>query len=256
MKIRKTFFQRMGWVILGLGTLAAINFIPMASTKTRAMNSYVFSGIPCYAEEQDKEEAAILAETIADHSEPITQSLGENLARDIEIIVYPSHKALHRKTIGFAGIFLPDWYIGNNTQDLVQITSPRNPGPSHSREAVIQAAVHEYVHLLTDRKNIKMDLWLKEGFAVYLSKQQPNRMNITQAMDLTIEEFNTRDSLNFSKAGGYYMAHEMMVYLEETYGWDSVLSFLEPGSSFKSVTGLNKEAFLTQWKVWMKKRYS
>lgn len=256
MKDKKKVLQKIGWWIMALATLAAINFIPMASHKTRDMKSYVFSGIQCYAEKQDLEAAAILAGTIAANAEPITRNLGEEIARDIVIMVYPSHKDLHRKTYGFAGVLLPDWYIGNNTEDLVQITSPRNPGPAHTRDAVIQAAVHEYVHLLTDRKNKKMDLWLKEGFALYLAEQKPGEQDILQTMDLSLEEFNSKDSLHFSKAGGYYLAYELIEYISESYGWDSLLAFLEQGSSFESVTGMDKKELLPLWKDWMKKKYS
>ncbi len=245
-----------GWGILGLGMIAAVNFVPMASMKTAEMESYLFYGIPCFAEPDDKEASMVITRKIAEKAEPVTKRLGESITKDISVIVYPDAKTLHVKTFGLAGLFLPDWYIGKNTNDLVLIISPNNATPERDREFIIDAGVHEYIHLLTDRRNKAMDLWLKEGFALYLAGQKLDHENIINLMGLSYKEFQADNSLKFSRAGGYTLAYVLMEYLIEEYGWEKTLVFLQPGSNFKSVIGCDKKEFLMQWKVWMSERYS
>jgi hypothetical protein len=43
----------------------------------------------------------------------------------------------------------------------------------------------------------------------------------------------------------------LIQYLEQEYGWNTVLNFLEPGSTFKSVTGKGKRDVFEDWKQWL-----
>ena len=150
-KMLKVVFVLLGMIIL----LALINFVPLASLKTRNMQSVVIDGIHVYAEPKDFANAERIVSNIIVSRNKIHKALGMNEKQDIELFIYPDRKALHRKTIGFAGFFLPDWYIGRNNTESVFITSPSEPGPQHTRESIEKAAVHEYVHAMTETEKIK-----------------------------------------------------------------------------------------------------
>lgn len=244
----------LGWIFLTLGFLVVINFIPMISLKTPAMEKYELSGITTYVQPSDLASARRIASNIAAHAAPVTARLDTKLQDDISLIVYPGIKRLHVKTIGLAGIFLPNWYIGKNTRESVLIVSSDNPGPAHSRASVEKAAVHEYVHVLTDRHNQPMDYWLKEGFALYLAEQTPSDQAVRSRLDITGEEFSTSNAIRFAEVGGYTIAYVLVEYLESAYGWDTVLRFLEPGSDFVSVLEMERTEVLEEMKDWKRSR--
>ena len=199
-------------IISVLALIAAVNFLPMATFKVPCMETYNFSGIDVHAMEKDAEEAQIIAARIKEQSGRLQRALNMESEHNeaIEIIVYPNQKALHRKTIGLAGYFLPAWFFGDNTKKYVLITSPAEPGPVHSRESIIQASVHEYVHLLTDRRNKKLGYWLKESFALYLAEQKPSRESVASRREITWEEYANPSAIQFSNLGGYILAYDLL----------------------------------------------
>jgi len=167
-KIIKIVFGIIGVVLV----ITLINFIPLLTLKTVGMNKYIINGITVFAEDKDKTNAESIVKQIEESSKRVTDALCFKSDQDIKVIIYPNQRALHIKTLGFVGVLLPDWYIGKNTVEYVLITSPSEPGPQHTRESIEKAAVHEYVHAMTDRKNKYMGYWLKEGFALYLANQK------------------------------------------------------------------------------------
>jgi hypothetical protein len=240
------------WIVGALVLIGMINFTPMVSLKTPGMQAYESHGITVFAEREDEEEVEKIAGRIAESSARVAGSLGDADTEKIDVIIYPTSAALKRKTIGLVGmLLLPDWYIGKNTSDHVLITSPAKPGPQHTRESIEQAAVHEFVHVLTDRRNKTMGYWLKEGFALYLADQRPSIEAIRAERDITWEEYSKPNAIQFAEVGGYTLAFTLLQYLEEEYGWDTVLKFLEPENTFLSVTGKEKREVFEEWKNWL-----
>jgi len=232
-------------------TLAAIvNFIPMVSLKVPGMKEYSFHGITVYAKDNDAPEAQRVAERIYRSSPEVVAALGAEDAA-VKVILYPDQKALHRKTIGLAGIFLPSWFIGDNTREYVLITTPAAPGPSHTRESVEQAAVHEYVHVLTDRHNKKLGYWFKEGIALYLAEQKPSRENLRAASPITWEEYSRPSALQFARVGGYSLAYTLIEYIVEKHGWGAVIELINPGVTSESVLGCDDRELFEGWKTWL-----
>lgn len=242
----------MGIVFTAIILLALINFLPLASLKTRKMQSVIIDGIHVYAEQKDFENAERIVSNINMSSSRIREALGMNEEQDIELYIYPDRKALHRKTIGFAGWFLPDWYIGRNNTESVFITSPSEPGPQHSRESIEKAAVHEYVHAMTDRQNRAMGYWMKEAFALYLADQVPPLVSIRESSDITFAEYKTQNPIEFANVGGYSLSFTYMDFLIEEIGWERVLGFLNPDKTFEEITGEKEEVVFQQWKLWLR----
>ncbi|MBL7006700.1 MAG: hypothetical protein ISR78_06450 [Spirochaetia bacterium] len=236
------------WITGSLVLLGLINFSPLISLKTAKMKEYSYEGITVFAEEKDSGNAEVLAEKIKDNRDKIIDVLGYSKEQSVGVIIYPNRKVLHRKTIGFAGVFLPDWYIGKNTKDFVLITSPSEPGPQHTRESIEKAAVHEYVHVMTDRKNKMMGYWLKEGFALYLAEQTPDMAAVWSFADITYNEYKTENPIEFANTGGYYLAYLYMQYLDKEFGWNKILGFLDPEKTFEEVIGIKEEEVFAQWK--------
>lgn len=228
--------------------LALINFSPLLSLKTRYMQGYTIDGIQVYAEEKDLSNAESIVSKIKESSNRVNDALGIREDQNIGLYLYPDRKALHRKTIGFAGWFLPDWYIGRNSMENVFITSPSEPGPVHSRESIEKAAVHEYVHAMTDRQNRNMSYWMKEAFALYLAEQEPELSSLRANSEITFAEYKTQKPVEFANVGGYSLSYNYMQYLVEQIGWEGVLGFLNPDKTFEDITGIKEEVVFQQWK--------
>ncbi len=240
---------RIAAIVIGsIAAIAAINFAPMVSLKTPGMREYVSNGIRVYAVATDEAEAGRVTQRIVQQSARIISSLGAEAADDIAVIIYPDRKALHRKTIGLAGMLLPDWFIGDNTREFVLITSPAHPGPAHTRDSIEQAAVHEYVHLLTDRRNHNLGYWLKEGIALYLAGQEPGIASIRSHRDITWTEYSTPSALQFAEVGGYTLAYTLVAYIAREHGWDSVVALTAPGATFESAVGPTEREIFDSWR--------
>jgi hypothetical protein len=237
-------------LLIGLCAVAAlitINFAPMLSPKTPGMRERTSHGITVWATDQDQDEVERIAGRIASRSEAVAASLQGVDAHGVEVIIYPNRGALHRKTIGLAGVLLPDWFIGDNTRRYVLITSPATPGPVHSRESIEQAAVHEYVHVMTDRTNKALGYWMKEGIALYLAEQTPTLGDIRSNSDLTYAEFANPSAIQFAEVGGYSLAYTLIEYIIEEYGWNSVIDLIDVDASYKSVIGLSERELYEEW---------
>jgi hypothetical protein len=102
--------------VFGIFVIAAlVNFAPMLTLRMPGMEEYSFYGMRVVAKPSDKADAERVAARIEKQAGTVAAALGITQSTEIGVIVYPSRKDLHRKTIGFAGAFLPDWFIGDNT---------------------------------------------------------------------------------------------------------------------------------------------
>ena len=230
---------------------ALVNFAPSLSLQVPGMKEYRFHDLRVLAKPADLADAQRLADRIDRQAGAVAQALGTADSQGIGLIVYPSHKDLHRKTLGFAGYFLPDWFIGDNTRQWVLITSPGNPGPAHGRESIEQAAVHEYVHVLTDRINRKLGYWLKEGFALYLAGQKPSAAAVHAYAGISWEDYSKPSALQFADVGGYTLAYTLIQYLTDRYGWDTVVSLVPADAELEQILGISPRRLFDDWKAWI-----
>jgi hypothetical protein len=237
------------WTAAVLAALALINFAPMITPKSPGMEAQTYHGITVWALPEEDSEAEAVARRITERSRAVMEALGTGTQNGIEVIMYPDRKVLHRKTIGLAGILLPDWFIGDNTKRYVLITSPAAPGPAHSRASIEKAAVHEYVHVLTDRRNTQLGYWLKEGFALYLAEQVPDPASIRRHRGITYAEFSAPNAMQFARVGGYTLAYTLIDYLERSYGWDRVVALTAPGAGYETVLGKSDREIFDEWRA-------
>jgi len=133
----------------------------------------------------------------------------------------------------------------------VLITSPANPGPSHSRESIEQAAVHEYVHVLTDRINKSLGYWLKEGIALYLAGQQPSPDSVRGYASIRWEEYSRPSALQFAEVGGYTLAYTLVQYITEHYGWEAIVRLIPANADMEEILGVGPHRLFDEWKAWL-----
>ena len=236
-------------VLLTLLGIFLLGMIPALSVKTFNMKAYQSNGFTIYSETENHADFDEITRLITASRDEIAKALGDADTGNIEIIIYPSNFTLHICRYGFfIGMFLPEWYIGDNTLNYVLITSPSNPGGKHDRSSILKASVHEYVHVLTDRINNNTDKWIKEGLATYLAGQGV-RGGINKG--IMFEDFDSGDPLRFSDVSGYALSHILISYIKENYGWDNVILLIQKGNTYENTLGKSKKDFFIEWKKYL-----
>lgn len=234
-------------VVIFLALVVFVNFIPVFSLKTADMKQFSGNWINVYYE---IEEAA--ARDVFEYADGETAAIAEKLGftekQDINVYIYDYQSTMQTKKYGFIAPLLGlDWYIGDNIGTNVILTSPANPGKVHDYDNNKNAVLHEIVHAYVSVINSKVELWLTEGMALYLSNGEPFEREMLDYCNIpTFEQTCTRNPIEFSNCGGYNFAHTYIEYLEKTYGWEKVLELVK-SQDYESCFGKSKRAVYDEW---------
>lgn len=233
-------------IIVLLIIMLIINFIPTFNLKTSDMNMLSGEWVNVYYE---SEEAA--AKDVFQYADGATASIAQKLGftekQDINVYIYDYQNTMHTKKYGLIAPLLNlDWYIGDNIETDVILTSPANPGEVHDYDNNKYAVLHEIVHAYISVINKDIDLWLTEGVALYLSNGLPFNKEFIYNGIPTYKDTCSNNPLTFSNCGGYTFAHTYIEYLNTTYGWDSVLALIET-EDYESCFGKSKQEIYNEW---------
>lgn len=232
--------------------LVFINFLPVWNLKTGDMEKLEGSWVNVYYETE--REAALDVLALADErAEEIAVQLGFDRKQDVNIYIYDSQSTMQQKKYGLIGPLLGlDWYIGDNIGTDVILTSPANPGRDHNYEDTRYAVLHEMVHAYVSVRNPRVKLWLTEGLALYLANGEPFHRSVLDYIEIpSYQDIQTRNPVKFSEMGGYTFAHTYIEYLNQTYGWDSVLK-LTDGGTCEEVLGKSSKDIYEEWVSFLK----
>lgn len=234
-------------VVIFLALVVFVNFIPVFSLKTADMKQFSGNWIDVYYE---KEEAAArdVFEYADGETESVARKLGFTEKQDINVYIYDYQSIMQTKKYGFIAPLLGlDWYIGDNIGTNVILTSPANPGKVHDYDNNKYAVLHEIVHAYVSVINSKVELWLTEGMALYLSNGEPFEREMLDYCNIpTFEQTCTKNPIEFSNCGGYIFAHTYIEYLKKTYGWEKVLELIK-SQDYESCFGKSKRAVYDEW---------
>jgi hypothetical protein len=176
------------------------------------------------------------------------------LPQGIELYIYDNQKTFQTKKYGLIALFLNlDWYVGDNRGAKAMMTSPVDPG-MHSYDSVKhETSVHEIVHAYNYVLNRDMPLWVTEGLAAYLSNQNPWEwgFNPLQWNIPTLKQMQGSNPITFSNIGGYQFSYTYIEFLNETYGWDSILAYAGTGD-YKEAFGKDEAAIYEQWLAFLR----
>lgn len=237
-------------VLIGIGSLVIlllINFIPTFKLETQSMTRIEGEWVDVYYETEKAaaEDVFALAES---QSKILASQLGFKVKQPIRIYIYDSQQTMQMKKYGYLGKQLGlDWYIGDNRGTDVILTSPAHPGKVHDYDSVKGAILHEMVHAYVSVMNQGVELWLTEGMALYLSNGKPFKTTDLEWIALpTFKAIQTRNPIYFQKIGGYSLAHTYIDYLEQNYGWESVIELIRT-EYYEKVLGKTAEEIYTEW---------
>lgn len=227
--------------------LAAVEVYPLIWKATPGMTVSEFEGFRVSYVPADETGARAVARALAASRDRVMAALEPGELRPVAVYVYHARKDMQARRYGAVSrLFSLDWWIGDNTKDAVLIVNPGPPGaPGHDH--IVTAAVHEFVHVVTDRLDPRTSKWLKEGLACYVAGQAPSASFAGEAGPPAFALLAASNPVAFAKAGGYQHSFLYVEFLAGRYGWPSVRDLLLRGEDYEAVLGKSRRAVYEEW---------
>jgi len=245
---------KLSFVLIILGVLIFINFLPTFSLKTNGMKEIKGDYITVFYEKEENAAYDVFSLTNFE-SERISSILCFESPQDISLYIYDNKKTFQTKKYGFIVAFLGlHWYIGDNRGTNVLLTTPANPGKVHDYDNNKYASVHEIVHAHNYLINKNMPKWVDDGICLYLSNGNPPNYLYSRQRIPTINEIRSNNPIKFEKIGGYDFAYTYIEYLDKTFGWNKVLLFLRQ-NKYENVFEQSELEIYNNWIEYLKNNY-
>jgi RNA polymerase sigma-70 factor (ECF subfamily) len=193
----------------------------------------------------------------------LTKEFDHIYSKQVLIYIYPDLKTFH-EAINWPDA--PDWVIGNTTKDERMTVSPRNPGPAHTYDSVMRSNINGLVMLYINDKYKNHDAiprWLCQGVSLYKahfysSENIAHKLTQNTLALPTLEQLESVDKNNtlaFDKLNGFKASFSMVQFIDQKWGWRSILALLEDYSKFEEIVGLTKDEFRDQWISFLKENH-
>jgi hypothetical protein len=208
-----------------------------------------------YSSNGDIEVLDSLATTLENNYSRITNRLGIQIEKKINVKVYPNVKSFH-VAINYPDA--PDWVVGTSIGDELMMVSPLNPGSSHTYKSLMQVIVHEFVHIAVyyargEKESTALPRWLSEGYAQYEAGQineyirKSVKSSLMDKTPPTWTQLDTVSVMEFGKMNGYGFSVTIVEFLIIKYGIDKLVLLLKEPENIESIYGLSKNILEKQW---------
>jgi len=196
-----------------------------------------------------------LAITLENNYFRITNRLGIQIDKKINVKVFPDINAFH-VAINYPNA--PDWVVGSCIGDELLMVSPLNPGSVHTYESLLQVIVHEFVHIALyylhgDKGIIGFPKWLNEGYAQYEAGQineyvrKSVEKSLLEKATPTWTQLDTVSIMEFGNINGYGLSVTIVEFLVLTYGIDKLVFLIKDPANIESIYGFSKDILEQQW---------
>ena len=201
-----------------------------------------------------------LAITLENNYTRITNRLGVQIEKKINVKVYPNIESFH-VSINYPNA--PDWVVGSSIDDELLMVSPLNPGSSHTYKSLMQVIVHEFVHIAVyyargEKGSTAIPRWLNEGYAQYEAGQindfirKSVKSGLTDKTTPTWTQLDTASAMEFGKMHGYALSVTIVDFLIATYGIDKLALLIKEPENIETIYGLSENALEEQWNQYIK----
>ncbi|MBW6492151.1 MAG: hypothetical protein K0B15_13270 [Lentimicrobium sp.] len=201
-----------------------------------------------------------LAITLENNYSRITNHLGIQIDKKINVKVFPNVKTFHA-AINYPNA--PDWVVGSCNGDELMMVSPLNPGSVHTYESLMQVIVHEFLHIAVshargDNGWTTLPRWLSEGYAQYEAGQvneyirKSVKSSLIDKTPPTWTQLDTASVMEFGKMNGYGLSVMIVEFLIVTYGIDKLVLLIKEPENIEIIYGLSKDALEKQWIHYLK----
>jgi RNA polymerase sigma-70 factor, ECF subfamily len=199
-----------------------------------------------------------VAEKIVNNAEMIYGQLAVDFKSEctskINLEVYPDLESLHQ---ALKWPDAPDWIACNYNIDIIRMVSPNNPGPAQTYDNVMRSnqsgVVATFIYNIYPHHSL-IPRWLHQGVALYkmnrysdkhLKKLKENISSLTTFEYL--EAIDKEDDITFLQANGFLVSYAMVQFIEQKWGWDSILALLADYTKFEEILKISKQEFWSQW---------
>jgi hypothetical protein len=211
----------------------------------QGLHTYDTPHFTIYYEELDQQTLKDIEQKLEASYPDIHNFFGSSNYRKGKVIVYKTVERFQRAYLGiFLSYIFGDWAAGAAYQDMLLLASPENPGNQHTYTDILDIAVHEYVHTLIYQVNENADIWLDEGVATYLAKQQSELSDA--AAPPTFEQMQSQSQSEFVENHGYAWGYVYVEYLVTTYGAEEVINLIKT-DDYEECFGKSKLAIYDEW---------
>lgn len=196
-----------------------------------------------------------LAITLENNYSRITNHLGIQIDKKINVKVFPNIRTFH-VAINYPDA--PDWVVGSCNGDELMMVSPLNPGSVHNYESLMQVIVHEFVHIAVsyargDKGWTTLPRWLNEGYAQYEAGQINDHIrkivksSVMAKTPPTWSQLDTVSIMEFGNMNGYGLSVTIVEFLVDTYGIDKLVLLIKEPENSEIIYGLPKYNLEKQW---------
>ncbi len=213
-----------------------------------------------YYEPQERANSEKLMQVLDQNHVRITQALGWNPSTQTTVVIYSDQREFQRAARGRITDYLgADWFIGDNRNDAVLIMSPAIPNRANGPNEIVQAAAHEYVHMIEDNINKDLPIYWHEGIAMYLTGQKVrgriNMNGLPDANKVFKTGLNMWTSLEFGNSGGYELSYTLAEYVAQEFGADKFAAIVRDPNHPEQVLGKTYDALYEGWLAHLAKNY-
>ncbi len=240
-------------LLLGAACLIAVllyvQFKPNSFPYTLESEHFTF-----YYTKTDQDSIHQLRDKLEENYDRIVEDLKPAEMPRVQMNIYPNlaefHEGINRKE---AGNYLAGIALG---PDKMSIVSPNFPGPEHSYDSIMQVAVHEFTHVVTNNLTAYLAFpsmsWLYESIACYEADQfqDPKRMG-----SLLSGKYPTLAQLNKDTQLTYRLGYTIIEYIRDTWGMSAVRDLITSSGNLPAVLGKNEAEFEKGWYEYVKGKY-
>jgi hypothetical protein len=258
--------MRMRRRVLALNIFSIVFFVCLATPKIVGQNTDPLKlakesqHFAFYSTNSDIEVLDSLAITLENNYSRITNRLGIQIEKKINVKVFPDIKSFH---IAINYPNAQDWVVGSCIDDELLMVSPLNPGNSHTYKSLMQVIVHEFVHIAVyyargEKGSATIPIWLNEGYAQYEAGQINDyirklvKSSLTEKTPPTWTQLETASSMEFGQMNGYGLSVTIVEFLIVTYGMDKLVLLIKEPENIETIYGLSKDAMEKQWIQYVK----
>lgn len=198
-----------------------------------------------------------IASTLEGSFAGITGTLGVGMAEKVTAEIYPNFEEFNRAMLTPSG---GDGHLGNAFEDSFAIVSPNDIGVKFTRESMMRAYVHEFVHTVLNKVSDKIPAYLHEGTAAYLAQQSGDfgmpELNIPWAFSHnSFPDMQTIKKMTAGTGDVYVIGSTLVDYIVTEYGNEKLIALLKSPEDYSAVFGKSEDEFYGEWVEWLKNKY-
>jgi hypothetical protein len=241
------------------------NIFAMESKQPTVPNQITQSNLPLntetdhfklYCMPNDKEAAQKVLDVAEKNFKKLSADFKHTYSTKINLHVFPSLQD-HHNAIGLPSA--EDWLINKyfaETHSFFTV-SPNNPGSFHSAKSILGLNMVGLTNLfIKDKYTNSIPNWFCLGIGFWEAQFIDKKIIKSLAQDhKTIPTMNEIQEKLGSDSKSCASVFSIIEYINQKWGWDTIIALLADYSSFEKILGVNQETFRTQWIKYLDSNY-